>query len=147
MILYTDTSALVKKYVRETDSEIVVAFFDKHPLISTSVLAQVEMAAALSKAVRQNWIGEVVANKAWQDFLSHWPSFTRLPVSNAILERAADLAWRYNLRAYDSVHLASALAWQDVSGEKVIFACFDMHLLLAAQQEGLQVWPENMVTK
>jgi hypothetical protein len=30
-----------------------------------------------------------------------------------------------------------------VTGDQVIFACYDRNLLKAARQEGLQVWPES----
>ena len=80
---------------------------------------------------------------AWQDFLSHWPAYIRMPVSAGIVERAASIAWQHGLRAYDSLHLASALAWKDITGDQVVFACYDRDLLKAARQEGLQVWPNG----
>ena len=144
MILYADTSALVKKYVKETGSEQVVTFFERYPIIGTTTLTQAEMAETLSKAARLGWVSENDAAEAWKDFLSHWLSYTRLPVSARIVERAASLAWSYGLRAYDSLHLSSALTWQEVAGEEVIFACFDKNLTQAAQREGLRSWPEDI---
>ena len=143
MNLYADTSALIKKYVREAGSEQVIAHFNQYPLIGTAALTQAEMASAMSKAVRLGWVDEPEILMAWQDFLSHWPAYIRLPVSAGIVERAASIAWRHGLRAYDSVHLASALAWKDVTGDQVIFACYDGNLLKAARQEGLLVWPNG----
>lgn len=143
MILYADTSALVKKYVEEAGSDLVVAFFNQHPVIGTAALTQVEMAAVLSKAARLGWVKASKIAIVWQDFLAHWPAYTRLPISTAVVQRAASLAWHHGLRAYDSVHLASALAWKELTGEQVIFACFDKNLLNAAQQEGMQVWPKG----
>jgi predicted nucleic acid-binding protein len=143
MILYADTSALVKKYVNEAGSGDVVSLLKQYPVIGTATLTQVEMAAALSKAVRQGWVDKAETLAAWKDFLSHWLSYMRLPVSAGIVERAAALAWRHGLRAYDSVHLASALTWQDAAGEEAVFACFDKNLLQAAHHEGLRIWPES----
>lgn len=145
MNLYADTSALIKRYVREANSEQVAAQFDQHTIISTSALTLVEMASAMGKAVRSGWVDESDMSIAWQDFLTHWPAYTRLPVSAGILDRAASLTWHHGLRAYDSVHLACALVWKDLAGEEVLFACFDKHLLRAARLEGLQVWPDGDV--
>jgi predicted nucleic acid-binding protein len=139
--LYTDTSALIKRYVREAGSEQVTATFDEYPIIVTSAITQVEMASAMSKALRMGWLDESEAAQAWQDFLSHWSSYTRLPASSGIVERAVSLAWRHGLRAYDSIHLASAMAWQGMTGSEVTFACYDQNLIKAARQEGLRVWP------
>ena len=143
MNLYADTSALIKKYVREAGSDQVLAYFGQYSIIGTAALTQAEMASAMSKAARLGWVEESEISVAWQDFLAHWPAYTRLPVSAGIVERAASLSWRHGLRAYDSVHLASALAWKDVTGDEVNFACYDKNLLNAARQEGLQVWPES----
>jgi predicted nucleic acid-binding protein len=143
MNLYADTSALIKKYVSEAGSEQVVSHFGQYPVIGTAALTQVEIASAMSKAGRLGWVDEIEILSAWQDFLSHWPAYLRLPVSPGIVDRAAALAWRHGLRAYDSLHLACALVWKDMSGDDVIFACYDKNLLKAARQEGLQVWPEG----
>jgi predicted nucleic acid-binding protein len=145
MNLYADTSALVKKYLQEAGSEQVIAFFDQHPLIGTAVLTQAEVASALSKAMRSGWVDESAILTAWQDFLTHWPAYIRLPVSAGIVEHAAAIAQQHGLRAYDAIHLASALAWGDVTGDEVIFACYDRNLAKAAGHEVLQVWPGAQV--
>lgn len=142
MSLYADTSALIKRYIHENGSEQVVALLDEFPIIGTAVLTQVEMASAMAKAVRLGWVDETEIAAAWQDFISHWLSYTRLPNSTVILERAASLIWRHGLRAYDAVHLASAMIWKDMTGDEVTFACYDRTLAEAALQEGLQIWPE-----
>jgi len=142
MNLYVDTSALIKNYVRETGSDQVVELLSQHPFIGTTALTQAEMASAMAKASRLGWVDEVDISSAWQDFLSHWPAFIRLPLSTGIVERAAGLCWRHGLRAYDAVHLASALVWKDVGGAEVVFACFDQALSKAARLEGLPAWPE-----
>jgi predicted nucleic acid-binding protein len=141
MILYADTSALLKRYIQETGSEQVTAQFDRFPVIGTTALTLAEAAFAMSKAVRLRWVNEDEIMKAWQDFLTHWPAYARLPVSTRILERAASLTWAHSLRANDAIHLASALAWRDMAGDELLFACYDQNLGKAARQEGLQVWP------
>jgi predicted nucleic acid-binding protein len=143
MNLYADTSALVKRYVKESGSEQVIEHFDQSPIIGTAALTQVEMAAAMRKALRLGMVEESEIMMAWRDFLSHWPAYIRLPASAGIIDRAASLAWNHGLRAYDSVHLASALSWKGVTGEEVVFACFDKNLVTAAREEGLFVWPEG----
>lgn len=145
MILYADTSALVKKYVHEAGSEEALALFDAFETVATAALTQVEMAAALAKAARQGWADEASLLEAWQDFLTHWPAYTRLPVSAGAVERASRLAWKHGLRAYDALHLACAQIWQESIGERTLFACFDQRLRRAAVAEGLWVWPAEEV--
>ena len=144
MILYLDTSALVKRYVAEPGSEAVMALLERADMVGTAMLTQVEMASALAKAMRLHWIPPDEAGIAWQDFLEHWLSFIRLPVTTVILERAARLAWQQGLRGYDAVHLATALFWQETLGEAVTLVAFDLRLWQSAQRTGMAVWPDSL---
>jgi predicted nucleic acid-binding protein len=139
-VLYLDTSALVKRYVQEAQSDRVARLLEGEVLAGTVILAQAEMASALSKAVRLGWLSTAEAGRAWQDFLSHWAFYVRLPVTGALTRRAADLSWRYGLRAYDAVHLAGALTWSEMLGAGILFVSFDQQLVRAAEQEGLLCW-------
>ena len=53
MILYLDTSALVKRYVREAGTDEVIAFVESAESVGSVSLTRVEMAAAFAKTVRQ----------------------------------------------------------------------------------------------
>jgi predicted nucleic acid-binding protein len=143
MILYVDTSALVKRYVQESSSEQVTTLIDSAEATGSSILTQVEIAAALAKGVRQARLDDGSARRAWDDYLAHWPSFTRLVVSAGVLERASELTWEHGLRAYDALHFASALIWQDAIAAPITLATFDRELWTAAQRAGIHVWPEQ----
>ena len=56
MILYLDTSALVKRYVMESGSAEVNALMEQADTVGSALLTRVEMASALAKAVRMNWV-------------------------------------------------------------------------------------------
>jgi hypothetical protein len=77
------------------------------------------------------------------DFLSHWPAFTRIPASTSVVGQAVVLAWQHGLRANDAIQLTCALTWQESMAEKTIFACYDKNLRRAAMLEGLEAWPEG----
>ena len=145
MILYLDTSALIKRYVVEAGSNEVVALIEQAETVSSVLLTRVEMAAGLSRAARMNWVDSGDAESAWQDFLAHWQSFTRLSVTTALAERAGRLAWEYGLRGYDATHLAAALLWQETLEMPVTLATYDRELWLAGQKAGLAVWPAGLV--
>ena len=99
------------------------------------------VASTLVKSLNSGWEARSPILTAWQDFLAHWPAYIRLPVSAGIVEHAAAIAQQHDLRAYNAIHLASALAWEDVTGDEVVFACYDRNLAKAAGKEGLQIWP------
>lgn len=92
MILYLDTSALIKRYVVEAGSNEVTDLVEQSETVGSVLLTRIEMAAALSKSVRMNWVESGEAENAWQDFLAHWQqSFTRLSITPALAERAAEM--------------------------------------------------------
>jgi predicted nucleic acid-binding protein len=144
MILYLDTSALVKRYVMEPGSKEVMALIEQADSVGSAVLTQVEMASALAKAVRMNSVEANHGEIAWQDFLSHWQSITRLSVTRGLVERAARLAWQYGLRGYDATHLAAALIWQELLEIPVTLATFDRDLWQVAKKAGMAVWPDEL---
>jgi len=80
MILYIDTSVLVKRYVVETGSNEVNALIEQAETVGSVMLTRVEMASALAKAARMDWVENEEAGNAWQDFLAHWQSFARLSI-------------------------------------------------------------------
>jgi len=142
MILYLDTSALVKRYIRETGTDEVIPLVENAGSVGSASLTKVEMAAALEKTVRQGWIKRKIALQAWQDFLDQWSSFTRLNISSGTIERASKLAWEYSLRGYDAIHLACAILWQETLETQITMATFDRDLWRASKKAGLAVWPE-----
>ncbi len=122
-LLYLDTSALFKRYVEEHESEEVLERIEEAPAVGTAMITQVEVAAALAQAVRQQRMGRNEAQEAEQEFLDDWDDFTRIGVTGRL----------------------AALAWQDTfedAEDKIVFACFDNDLRRAATAAGLETWPE-----
>lgn len=145
MILYFDTSALVKRYIWESNSDDVFTLFDQVEEVGSILLTKVEMASAFSKIIRMKWVDPNEAEIAWQDFLSQWSSFTRLAITTTLIDRASRLAKEYGLRAYDAMHLSAALNWQELLDMPVTIATFDRELWLAGQKTGLSVWPKDLI--
>ena len=139
MTVFLDTSALVKRYANESDSDLVR---DLNATVVISELTRVEIHAAFW---RKHRVGEFSAQEARDlcrqfsiDF-AHWvsPQDTQvIMASTDILHSAADLVARHPLRAYDAVQLASALEVLHIVGE-CSFGCFDRQLSTAAAIEGL----------
>ena len=146
MILYLDTSALVKRYIQETSTDEVIALLESAGSVGSASLTKVEMAAAFEKTVRQGWVKRKIAMQAWQDFLDHWSSFTRLNTSSGAIDRASALAWEYGLRGYDAMHLACALLWKETLETQITMATFDRDLWQASKKAGLEVWPEDLIS-
>jgi predicted nucleic acid-binding protein len=144
VIAYLDASALVKRYLVERGSRETIALTAESELIATSIISRAEVAAGFAKAVRAHLVTQERARSAQRSFAGDWPDLVRMPVTEALVERAETLAWDHGLRGYDAVQLASALAWQESVGTAIVLATFDQQLWAAAPKAGLKAWPDKL---
>jgi predicted nucleic acid-binding protein len=142
VILYLDTSALAKQYVDEPGSAMVDTWLDTSQIVGTSLITAAEATAALAEVHRMGLLDEYLAREAVKRFREQWSSYVRLPLTEAIVWRAAEFAWDYGLRGYDAVHLATARLWQEGLGEPVTVATFDQKMREAAVAAGLRTPPQ-----
>jgi predicted nucleic acid-binding protein len=127
----------VKLYVEETGSASVREQVGDATAVATSSIAYVEARAAL---VRRRRTGDLTAadhRRVLGALDSDWERYVRLEVTSELIREAAALADRYPLRAYDAIHLASAVAARRRLGDDLVFACWDDALSAAASREGL----------
>ena len=141
MILFCDTSALVKLYILEDSSRDMQALAGAASAIAVCRIAWAEMMAALARRVREfpndTDAIEVVRKRLRAD----WPRYVVVEVTQALVELAGEYADTFALRGYDSVQLAAARTLQDMAGEEVQFACFDTRLGKAARMLGMLASP------
>ena len=134
MTLYLDTSSLVKLYVAEPGSEEVRSLVDQATVVVTSGIAYPEARAALARRRRERALSLVAYRVATRTFEDDWSRYLVVDVSAAICREAGDLAERYRLRVYDSVHLASYLEVARCAGiAETQFSSFDERLNRAAR--------------
>ncbi|GAB4273175.1 MAG: type II toxin-antitoxin system VapC family toxin [Deferrisomatales bacterium] len=137
MILYLDTSSLVKLYVREEHSEAVEGWVEEAEILATSVVAYVEALSAFARRCRRSDLGLGQRDALAAGLRKHWPHYLVLPVNET---RAGELAMRHALRAFDAVHLAAALSVRDRPQiPQLRFSSFDRALNRAARAERLDV--------
>ncbi len=144
MIAYLDASALVKRYLVEQGSRETIAFMAESEMVATSIVSRAEVAAALARAGRIGLVTQNVARAAQRSFDGDWQDLLRVPVTEALVDRAKALAWDHALRGHDAVHLASAVTWQESVGIDIIVATFDTQLWTATQRAGMKAWPEDL---
>ena len=108
MILYLDTSSLVKLYVNEQGSENVIASVSKAEAVATCRIAYAEARAAFARKRQNGELDEEEYQVVLRDFRNDWERFFIIEVSQEVAKVAGELAEKYYLRGYDAVHLASA---------------------------------------
>ncbi len=143
MIVYADTSALVKLFVTEEGSEATRDMLRQAQAMGTGLLTRAELGAALARGAQRGLLSEKEALESRRRLETVWPTWIHLAVDEDLVCRAEVLAWEHGLRGYNAVHLAAALAWQERVGSSIVLATFDRELWEAARQAGLTAWPEE----
>jgi predicted nucleic acid-binding protein len=137
--LYLDTSALLKLYVDEEESEFVRQAAEGARFIATSVLAYVEARAALVRRRHQGDLSPIDYRRLVRDLEADWSRYLTVEVSASILRDSARLSEVHRLRAYDAIHLASASTVKGHVVEPFLFGCWDHDLERAARREGFEL--------
>ena len=136
MILFCDTSALVKLYILEDSSREMQALAGAASAIAVCRIAWVEMMAALARRAREFPNDADAIEVVRQRLRTDWPMYVVVEVTQQLAELAGEFADTFALRGYDSVQLAAARTLQDMAGEEIQFACFDTRLGKAARMLG-----------
>jgi predicted nucleic acid-binding protein len=137
LILYLDTSALVKLYVDEPGRAAVMRQIDSAAAVATVRIAYAEARAAFARKRREGGLDAKDLRRAAEGLDEDWATFTVVEVAEPLVRRAGILAERHGLRGYDAVHLAAAVELARGGGD-VSFACFDQRLRTAARRVKLR---------
>ena len=136
MIVYLDTSSLIKLYVEEAGSDRVRQLVKAAALVSTSVVAYAEARAALARQRREGGLTVAGYDRAKGDFDRDWPRYLTVEVTEAVCRSAGDLAEKHRLRGFDGLHLASYLSLhREGMPRPITFSSFDEALNRAARRE------------
>jgi predicted nucleic acid-binding protein len=148
---FTDSSALIKRYVREVGSAWVGSLFD--PTLNNEVfvaaITSVEIIAAITRRARGGTVTATDAAAACLIFRTDLLSnYQVVEVNDTLLNHAMTLAETYGLRGYDAVQLAAGYQVNSLcigSGlPPIIFVSADHELNAAAAREGLVVEDPNL---
>lgn len=138
MILFLDTSALVKLYIAEAESPDVHDAVARAETVAVCRIAWAEACAALARRAREVPADETATIAAREAMARDWPHFLIIEITQKVVERAGEFAETFALRGYDSVQLASAYEIFTAAPGETGFACFDHRLNKAAQVLGLK---------
>jgi len=141
VILYLDSSALVKLFVEEEGSEEVLAAVGSAIDCYTHLIAYAEIRAALARAQRMGRATRDQLELQKRELNEIWQAFAIVIPDENLVRMAGDFAERFELRGYDSVHLAAAHALASRVDPAVDFrvAAFDDKLVKAARALDLRV--------
>ncbi|MBM3274322.1 MAG: type II toxin-antitoxin system VapC family toxin [Candidatus Sericytochromatia bacterium] len=139
LIVYLDTSALVKRYVREDGSDRVVEVCSQENAFNlvSSELVVAEMASSLARRQREGLLGAEMLRAVWRAFIGDSTRQYRLhSVDRDVLTEGRRLLLAHSLRTLDALHLATAGRIRRFAGDDCLFLTSDGRQEAAARAEG-----------
>ena len=131
MSLYVDSSALLKRYVDEPDSDSAEALLQSDPSLLTGRHTIVEVRRNLARLLDGRAL-----NAARTAFTRDLGAISLVELDATTCEAAAAIAEVTGVRSLDALHLAAA---QRIGGPAVPFLTFDVRQAQAARALGLTV--------
>jgi predicted nucleic acid-binding protein len=131
MSLYVDSSALLKRYVDESDSAVAVEWLEGDPDLITGRHTVVEVRRNLARLLSHAELSRVK-----RAFVADLESFAIVELDAATCELAATIAETTGVRSLDAMHLGAA---QRVGGSAIPFLTFDLRQAQAARALGFTV--------
>lgn len=130
-MLYVDTSALVKRYIDEDGSELLIDAMDNANAVFMSRIGYVEAVRAVSGAGSKADVARLEYD--WRE------AIIPVELDVYVADDAGRFAVAYELRSLDAIHLASAATLPQLD---VTFATWDRRLHEAARRLGLRTLSE-----
>jgi uncharacterized protein len=136
-VTYLDTSVLVKRFVSEAGSSEIQRLLAGGKPVASATIAYAELYSGLTRRHREGVLSQLQYRLACRRFEMDWMALVKVELGAEILSSARGLIQRHGLRAFDAIHLASALGLQAAANEPVTFVAADQRLLRAAAGERL----------
>ncbi|MCP9456150.1 MAG: type II toxin-antitoxin system VapC family toxin, partial [Nitrospira sp.] len=95
MILYCDTSALVKLYVEESGSSRVRHWINAADVVGIAAIGYVEAKAAFARAVHSGRVIRRMYRRMVEDFEADWSRYLVVELHEPVLRHAGRLAERH----------------------------------------------------
>lgn len=131
MTLYVDSSALVKRYVDEPDSDLAISLLDSDPSLVTGRHTLIEVRRNLTRLLEER--DAVTMRSAFAEDVR---LIAIVELDAPTCEAAAVMAEVTGVRTLDALHLAAA---RRVGGAAISFLTFDLRQAQAARTLGFTV--------
>jgi predicted nucleic acid-binding protein len=130
-MLFLDTSALLKRYVLEEGTDLVLESMAQDGSWTASALAQAETEVTLCHL----GLSRRAETEQRRRLRADWERFLVVPVDGRCLLRATEVGCQHRVRTLDAIHLAAA---ERLPGP-LSFLTFDLRQAAAAQAMSLEV--------
>jgi predicted nucleic acid-binding protein len=112
MILFLDTSALVKLYIVEAGSEVLRDSLD-NAVVAVSALTYGEVYATFARRLREGLMTQDEHSLCCQSFEEDWATLIQIPFTEEVLRQIPILCSRHPFWGADAMQMACGLMLRD----------------------------------
>lgn len=109
MVIFIDTSSLIKRYIEEEGSSLIDKYYDEKNDICISPITSIEFYSALARKLRENTISMDTYNKAIVAWKKEEINYNIVFFNRLLVLRAIELIEREVIKTLDSIQLSSAI--------------------------------------
>ncbi|HET6952793.1 MAG TPA: type II toxin-antitoxin system VapC family toxin [Acidimicrobiales bacterium] len=131
MVLFVDTSAMLRRYIQDPGRTLVVEAMADDDTWCASALCRSETLLALHRLA----VTPSQHARLWGRLRDDWDAFAVVPVDDRCLAHAVEMGATYGLRTVDAIHLAAA----DRLPRPARYVTFDRRQIPAAAALGFEV--------
>lgn len=127
MVIFIDTSSLIKRYVSEEGSEIVDQYFTDENDICISPVTAIEIHAALGRKLRDGDIDYETHQKAAQFWSDDFNDIIKIQFNETLVEIAIRLIEANGIKTLDAIQAGSAVLSRSdelVTSDRQMFKVF-----------------------
>jgi len=111
MKVFLDSSALIKRYIREQGTDHVIDICKDASEIAVSVVCITEVLSACNRLVREGLITEDQYTAIKQDFILDIESATIIDLTGDVIQASITCLEKGAIRSLDAIHVGAALAY------------------------------------
>lgn len=134
MRVYFDSSAFVKRYIQERNTDVVLAWCERADELALSTIAIPELISAFCRLHREGMLNSTQYEQIKADLMQDVRDALIIETTPDVTARAINALEMYPLRGMDAIHTGAALACQAEA-----FVSSDNRQCQAAEGLGLNV--------
>ena len=143
-IYYLDTSVIIKLYVNEPRTEVMIRLLDEidsDDRLYTSWFTILELTSVILRLAKGGRLGANTADSIVAGFQHQiGETFLVWPIDESVLTEALAVVERHTLRSPDAIHLATAMSIFQLTPElDKVLVTSDRELLAAGVESGMEV--------
>ena len=143
-IYYLDTSVIIKLYVNEPRTEVMIRLLDEidsDDRLYTSWFTILELTSVILRLAKGGRLGTNTADSIEAGFQHQiGETFLVWPIDESVLTEALAVVERHTLRSPDAIHLATAMSIFQLTPElDKVLVTSDRELLAAGVESGMEV--------